>query len=214
MELGVLIKAARKEAGLTQEQAAEALHVSRQTLSNWETGKTYPDILSVINMSALYSVSLDRLLKEESSMKQTYKEYLEESTNTVRSKDRNAKLVLLLTILGVWALSILFLGLVYSGIDPHGYSMIVVWIVLPVTLFTSSILVGLYSFFKGYQWLFALCISFLYTLTSYATNILSLRTADPSIFWPSFARLPLGLFLSFLGLGIGMLLKKGRATNS
>ena len=80
MEIGTLIKAARKNSGLTQEQAAEALDVSRQTLSNWENGKTYPDIISVITMSDLYSVSLDYLLKEETSMKQSYREYLEETS--------------------------------------------------------------------------------------------------------------------------------------
>ena len=85
MEIGSIIRNARNEANLSQEQAAEALGVSRQTVSNWETGKSYPDIISVINMSDLYSVSLDHLLKEETSMKQTYKEYLEESTNTVKS---------------------------------------------------------------------------------------------------------------------------------
>ena len=77
MEIGSIIRNARNNAKLSQEQAAEALGVSRQTISNWETGKSYPDIISVIRMSELYSVSLDHLLKEEDSMKQTYKEYLE-----------------------------------------------------------------------------------------------------------------------------------------
>ena len=79
MEIGTLIKNARNNAGMTQEQAAEALGVSRQTVSNWETGKSYPDIVSVIRMSDLYDVSLDHLLKEETSMKKSYKAYLEES---------------------------------------------------------------------------------------------------------------------------------------
>ena len=61
MELFEKLKAARAQAGLTQEQAAEALLVSRQTVSNWETGKTYPDIVSVVKMSDLYGVSLDAL---------------------------------------------------------------------------------------------------------------------------------------------------------
>ena len=56
MELGEKLRNARKERGLSQEQAAEALGVSRQTISNWETGKTYPDILCAIRMSDLYSV--------------------------------------------------------------------------------------------------------------------------------------------------------------
>lgn len=65
MDIGTKIREARAAAHLTQEQAAEALGVSRQTISNWENNRTYPDIVSVIRMSDLYSVSLDRLLKEK-----------------------------------------------------------------------------------------------------------------------------------------------------
>lgn len=45
MEIGAIIKKARNNAGLTQEQSAEALGVSRQTVSNWENAKSYPDII-------------------------------------------------------------------------------------------------------------------------------------------------------------------------
>lgn len=85
MNIGTKIKNARTSANLTQEQVAEALDVSRQTVSNWENEKTYPDIVSVIKMSDLYNISLDHLLKEEKPMSD-YLNYLEESTNTVRSK--------------------------------------------------------------------------------------------------------------------------------
>ena len=51
MDIGTKIRNARSDAGLTQEKAAEALGVSRQTISNWENGRTYPDIVSVIKMS-------------------------------------------------------------------------------------------------------------------------------------------------------------------
>ena len=86
MEIGCKLKRARNEKGLTQEQAAGLLNVSRQTISNWENNKSYPDIISVIRMSDIYAVSLDHLLKEEQDMKQTYQEFLEESTNTVKAK--------------------------------------------------------------------------------------------------------------------------------
>jgi len=68
MGIGEKIKAARTESGITQEQAAESLLVSRQTISNWETGKSLPDIVSVIKMSELYSLSLDELLKGDRVM--------------------------------------------------------------------------------------------------------------------------------------------------
>ncbi len=57
------IRSARVKKEYTQEQAAEALAVSRQTVSNWENGKSLPDILSIIRMSELYGTSLDELLK-------------------------------------------------------------------------------------------------------------------------------------------------------
>ena len=97
MEIGSKLKNARNENGVTQEQAAELLGVSRQTISNWENNKSYPDIISVIKMSDLYSVSLDHLLKEDNSMKQTYHEFLEESTNTVKAKNNLSKIIILST---------------------------------------------------------------------------------------------------------------------
>ena len=86
MEIGSRLKSARNEKGMTQEHAAELLGVSRQTISNWENNKSCPDIISVIKMSGFYSVSLDRLLKEDDTMNQTYQKFLEESTNTVKGK--------------------------------------------------------------------------------------------------------------------------------
>ena len=68
-DIGCKIKAARIEKKLTQEQVAELLGVSRQTISNWENEKSYPDIISVIKMSECYDVSLDYLLKGEQKMK-------------------------------------------------------------------------------------------------------------------------------------------------
>lgn len=81
MEIGKKIKEARVASGLTQEQVAEELRISRQTISNWENEKSYPDIVSVVKLSDLYSVSLDDLLKGDVKML----EHLEESTDVVRS---------------------------------------------------------------------------------------------------------------------------------
>lgn len=87
MDIGTKLKTARLKAKLTQEKAAEAIGVSRQTISNWENEKSYPDIVSVISLSDLYGVSLDELLKGDRKMI----EYLNESTDVVSS---NRKLIL------------------------------------------------------------------------------------------------------------------------
>lgn len=61
MELGESMGAARRAAGRTQEETAEALGVSRQTISKWETGETLPDIVQCQKLAALYGTDLDQL---------------------------------------------------------------------------------------------------------------------------------------------------------
>ena len=68
MEIEKKLKDARVQAGLTQEQVAEKVMVSRQTISNWENGKSLPDIVSIISLSDLYQISLDDLLKGDKKM--------------------------------------------------------------------------------------------------------------------------------------------------
>ena len=204
MEIGSIIKNARNEAGLSQEQAAEALGISRQTVSNWETGKTYPDIISVIKMSDLYSVSLDRLLKEETSMKQSYRSYLEESTNTVKSNEKKSVLALVLTTLGIWALSLLAFFLVYAGVDRYGYGMIVSWAVLPVTFFVSSFIIGVRDYWGKLKWIAAPVFSLMYSLSGFSTYVASEHEAMLSVIWPDFAKLPIGLVISLAGLAAGV----------
>ena len=68
MEIGKKLKNARVQSGMTQENVAEKINVSRQTISNWENEKSYPDIINVIELSNLYSISLDELLKGDGKM--------------------------------------------------------------------------------------------------------------------------------------------------
>ena len=68
MEIEKRLKQAREAEGLTQEQVAEAVMVSRQTISNWENGKSLPDIISVMKLSELYKISVDELLKGDLKM--------------------------------------------------------------------------------------------------------------------------------------------------
>lgn len=63
MEVGAQIKKYRSNMGISQEELAEKVYVSRQTVSNWETGKNYPDIHSVLLLSSVFNVSLDQLMK-------------------------------------------------------------------------------------------------------------------------------------------------------
>ncbi len=63
MELGNKIKYYRGEKELSQEELAERVYVSRQTISNWENNKSYPDINSIVLLSEIFEISIDNLIK-------------------------------------------------------------------------------------------------------------------------------------------------------
>ena len=69
MKFGEKLKQARIRAELTQEAVAKRIGVSRQSLSNWENDRTYPDLASVLKLSDLYDLSLDDLLREDMELR-------------------------------------------------------------------------------------------------------------------------------------------------
>lgn len=72
------LKSIRRQADMSQEQLAEKLGVSRQAVTKWETDTGIPDIENIMAISALFDISIDRLLSDEKGMKRT-EEYLFES---------------------------------------------------------------------------------------------------------------------------------------
>ena len=68
MELGKQIKLLRQEAGISQEELADRVYVSRQTISNWENDKSYPDVNSLVLLSEVFHVSIDKLIKGDVEM--------------------------------------------------------------------------------------------------------------------------------------------------
>lgn len=68
MNIGQRIADIRKENNLTQEGFGDIFHVTRQTVSNWETEKNYPDLKILVDISDHFQISLDQLLKEDPDM--------------------------------------------------------------------------------------------------------------------------------------------------
>ena len=71
MNIGNQISTIRKERQLTQEQFGSLFHVTRQTVSNWENQKSYPDLQMLIDISNQFEIFLDALIKEDSKMVKT-----------------------------------------------------------------------------------------------------------------------------------------------
>ena len=68
MKIGTIIKEERLKREMTQEKFAQEFYVTRQLISKWENGKSYPDLDQVVQMSDWFDLPLDYLLKEDTKM--------------------------------------------------------------------------------------------------------------------------------------------------
>lgn len=85
MKLGNSLFHARKKCGLTQEEVAEKLGVSRQTVSKWETDETLPDIRQSKKMAQLYNVTLDELIDFDIDVKEI-EQFIEKTSEETQAK--------------------------------------------------------------------------------------------------------------------------------
>lgn len=108
MRIADKIKNARIQKGYTQEQVAENLLVSRQTISNWENGKSLPDIISIIKMSELYELSLDEMMKGDKAL-------LKKVERDVGAVKAEKKLIKFAWISIVIAIILMILGQIIEG---------------------------------------------------------------------------------------------------
>lgn len=208
-DIGSKIKVVRMEKKLTQEQLAEQLEVSRQTISNWETGKSYPDIIRVIKMSECCDVSLDDLLKGEQKMAPYY-HYLEESTNVVKSNTNRSKLITILSYLLIWAFAMMAFWFFTSGSDALGYSLMFLWVILPVTTFLVSVVIGKNDFWGKGKWAFAFFFGTMYLLAEYGTFKMANNLAFNKLNAPEWGMIAAGAGISAIGMLAGSLVRKKR----
>lgn len=128
MELGNQIRKYRNALSLSQDALAEKVYVSRQTIPNWENGKSYPDVNSLVLLSEVFSTSIDNLIKGDVEIMKEH----------VRSEERN-EFKRLTTLY-----FILFVAMMVSPI-PLAYYLkivgIVIWAALAaVTLFVAFVI--------------------------------------------------------------------------
>lgn len=69
MNLGKKIKYEREKMALSQEQLADSMHITRQAISKWETGQSYPDIEKLLQLAELFQLSLDDLVRDDNNLK-------------------------------------------------------------------------------------------------------------------------------------------------
>lgn len=114
MEFHEKLQELRKSRGLTQEELAEALFVSRTAISKWESGRGYPSIDSLKEISSYFSVSIDDLLSGEQLI------FIAEKEN---KSNLNGVCDLLLGFVDLFSLMLIFLPLYPKPVNGYIYSV-------------------------------------------------------------------------------------------
>lgn len=136
MQLGQTIVKIRKEHELTQEEFAKEFNVTRQTVSNWENEKSYPDLLTLVKISDMFGCSLDSMLKENPDMTEAMNKSIQLG-NEFRKKSKTNLIVAVIGIICCTVMCIL------SFIDYDGILEPVVW--LAVVLINARYLIDYYK---------------------------------------------------------------------
>ena len=107
MEFSEQIKKYRSQAALTQDELAEKIYVTRQTISNWENDRSYPDVKSLLLLSSLFQVSLDTLVKGDL---EEMKEQIKQEDIKTFNRDGTIFAILLLLTVAAAVPMVLYLG--------------------------------------------------------------------------------------------------------
>ena len=145
MSLNNRLKQTREAAGLSQKDVAEALNISRQAISRWENGKSYPDLDNLVLLSDLYHISLDELLKGKSSER-----YNSESNHTLEENESGKNCVLdfdtiVISMIALASCMIPYVGLLITialiiySILTNRSKHILFWILLSVCLISNAV---------------------------------------------------------------------------
>lgn len=132
MELGKQIKTKRSELNLSQDELADRIYVTRQTISNWENDKNYPDIHSLLLLSNVFHISLDELIKGDIEI---MKDQIAKEDIIKFNKAMNIFSILLIS-------SIISLAPLYFYFKTYGF---IVWAILGIITFIYSLKVERYK---------------------------------------------------------------------
>lgn len=112
MSLGNNLYKARRKKGLSQEAVAEALGISRQTISKWETDETLPNVFQAKEMARLYDLSLDELMEYDADVQEIEKVIQNTSEETQKKIDWTK----------MWAKQYPILGTYTKEVDVDAYA--------------------------------------------------------------------------------------------
>ena len=125
MEISEKLKEARQNSGMTQEDVANKIMVSRVTVSHWENAKSLPDIVSLISLSDLYSISLDELVKGDPIMTEKVKK-------DKKTADNNRRLISTIAILAAVVLIVYVASMIVGGAFKDFCEAAIPWVLIGI----------------------------------------------------------------------------------
>lgn len=206
MDIGNNIRLARICAGLTQEQAAERLLVSRQTISNWENNKTIPDALQVQSICSEYGVSAEWLINDKVVAEQ--ESQLDNPEAEPFSLGANTLKFLTIGYLGCWILCVLCFWLGgSSGAFALFYALLVLRILFPVATFVASVLLGFLNCYPLYRIFYIFGFGLMHSLLPYFTYSFANTILSGNFHALDMEQFFFGLCLSAVGILFGWIIR-------
>ncbi|MGI5984444.1 MAG: DUF3955 domain-containing protein [Clostridiales bacterium] len=121
MDFGEQFRNIRKERGLTQEQVAKKLNVSRQAISNWENNKNLPDLEMVVELSLAFDLSLDQLILGGKDMNNITEKLIKDGSETRRAKMNLIAIIIGAALLLIGVTCIIIKANSVEYIDAQGF---------------------------------------------------------------------------------------------
>ncbi|MCF2567678.1 hypothetical protein I6E09_00520 [Mediterraneibacter glycyrrhizinilyticus] len=116
-------------------------------------------------------------------------------------------IILIAVYLGIWTLSLLSFWMFDSGSDALGYSIMYLWILLPVTTFVVSLIIGINNYWGHKKWFIAIGFGVMYMLAEYGTFSAANMISFGKLNVPEFIMIPIGAVISLVGMGLGVGIK-------
>lgn len=174
-QIGANIAAQRKQAGLTQAGLAEKMNYSDKAVSKWERGESMPDILTLIQLSELFSISINGLLSDPNELPGnpgSLEKAMTQVSEKALKRKANKNVILGLSSTLVWFVA-LFLFVVISSFDLPN-SWIAFFFAVPIN---AIVLLSLRSAWRDFRWnrILISVIVWGFLVSIYATLLVFLR---------------------------------------
>lgn len=127
---------------------------------------------------------------------------------TTDNRRYRSEIIVAVAYLAVWALILVIFWCFTSGADAMGFTILFLWIILPLTTVITSLAIGLYDSFGTWKWLGLLVFGVMYMLAEYGTFAMANTVVTGNINPPQLIMIPLGAAHSLIGMGLGTLIRR------